>query len=453
MDPSQTSTSRNAHDPAEASATTASGSAPASLDLDAILAEVEALTSKAAALSPDQSPSHATVEQVDASTKAAQEAQQATGVDFALLEREIASLLGGDPAPQPPAQSESVSTTPPRDQTASVASEALSPRSSDPMLQDIEQLLDDTNDAVLKRTNGDLGAALESVFDPQALAGQEEDVHRALIEAFGTSRRPTGSFSPAVITNPAPKFDGVSRAVPPELQANVVAQPSEPASVPEPLSPRAVNHESAPTSPALRTEPPIIDAPRTFEQIAAASSAREPSEYAGEKPFEAAFPSVAAPALESHATSVTTSSTTTTSVASVDRHTSTTSGETAVNSQRFVSWWKSAKTKLLHAVVTVARIPLDLASFPMRVVPSGARLYISAVALASVLSVPLAWWLAYSASKQPGIGRLVFESTTQPDGEAHAPTSTESPAPSSPSETTGPHGDEQPVSHSAGHNS
>ena len=83
-----------------------------------------------------------------------------------------ALLNGGD-------QTETV--TPARD----VRAESLDAPPIDPLIQEIDAALADDADSLLKGTNGDIGAALKSVFDERALSGQEEEINRALIEAFG----------------------------------------------------------------------------------------------------------------------------------------------------------------------------------------------------------------------------------------------------------------------------
>ena len=81
----------------------------------------------------------------------------------------------------------------------------------DPLLREIDAALADDADALLRDANGDIDSALRSVFDERALTGQEEEINRALIEAFGTSRVDRPSFA---ITNPLPNFEGAARELP-----------------------------------------------------------------------------------------------------------------------------------------------------------------------------------------------------------------------------------------------
>ena len=95
--------------------------------------------------------------------------------------------------------------------------QAFEEQSLDPMLHEIDEFLSESFEAQFARADGDVDRVLHSVFDPRALAGQEDDVNRALIEAFGSSRIDPELWGNAVISNPSPRFDGVVRAIPPEV--------------------------------------------------------------------------------------------------------------------------------------------------------------------------------------------------------------------------------------------
>jgi hypothetical protein len=301
---------------------------------------------------------------------------------------------------------------------------AFGETSADPMLREIEEILDDSNDAVLRRSEGSIDRALDTVFDPRALSGQEEDVHRALIEAFGTSRRPTPTFGGevAIVTNPAPRFEGISRAVPPEI-----------ASTARGATPSASDASSVPT--------------RTFEEIAASSMARSSApEYAGEKPFEPAFPSVPpiAPAVvDEHPIAVAMPVTTPIPAATVVATntppaaevpapstgvsapgtppvsvaaTSTTTDadrstpEISANSDepRRPSMIATLLARTGRIIASVALLPAQLCALPMRFVPANARNYVSVAAISMALWVPVAWWMAERSTQAPGIGRVEF---------------------------------------------
>ena len=141
--------------------------------------------------------------------------------DFSDLERQIQALLSG----------ESVEADSIQPVDRKIAEQALEQASVDPLMQEIDAALSDDADSLLKDANGDIDSALRSVFDERVLSGQEEEVNRALIEAFGTSRAMVPSFASAAITNPLSNFDGAARELPSEVRreerdlqaANVVA--------------------------------------------------------------------------------------------------------------------------------------------------------------------------------------------------------------------------------------
>jgi hypothetical protein len=392
-------------------------------------------------------------------------------LDIAALEREIESLLRGgsrSDAPiassvvanaDPIARSESLAamateqastgdavptSVKPSEPTASdVRSTALRETSVDPMLREIKEILDDSNDAVLRRSEGSIDRALDTVFDPRALSGQEEDVHRALIEAFGTSRRTNTSFGSedAIVTNPVPRFEGTSRAMPPEIATH----------------PRASTPE-APTAPI-----------RSFDEIVATSIARSTKpEYAGETPFEPAFPAVPPIAASSPAGAPTAANTvaniaakaagnapppeSTVAVASIPATSSpnpieaTAPASAAAAAQRAASDESQrtaadvpivaanpaagAKSAMIAGILarvgnlsaSFAVLPVRLCALPMRFVPASARNYVTVAAVSMALWVPVAWWMAERSTHAPGIGRVEFPVASASDhGEPTAP--------------------------------
>ncbi|MFM7259183.1 MAG: hypothetical protein ACKO3W_01130 [bacterium] len=401
-------------------------------------------------------------------------------LDVAALEREIESLLRGtsidvpvtdkvvrqDVGPNDVPPSEASPTTSPSptqiDAAPSVVDNdnhgvdvrvsALTAPSVDPMLRELEEILDDSNDAVLRRAGDSIDRALDTVFDPRALSGQEEEVNRALIEAFGTSRRTSTGFgaTPAVVTNPVPRFEGISRSVPPELTSTTTGPAT-----------------TAPETPAA--------APRTFEEIAASSIARPTNtEYAGETPFEPAFPSVpplsvnvgavssnsgvpaartenlgtptetpmpmqsmptqsmptqsmpthastASPASASTTTSSATTSSTTTSSTTID---SATAAVVATSHARRFAIGALVR-RVGGMLISAALLPLRLLAMPMRVVPASAHSYVGIAAISMTLWVPVAWWMAQHSASAPGIGRIEFPVATS-EGNSTEDASTES---------------------------
>jgi hypothetical protein len=384
-------------------------------------------------------------------------------LDIAALEREIESLLrGGSRSDAPIASSVVANADPialsdslaamateqastgdavptsvkPSEPTASdVRSTALRETSVDPMLREIKEILDDSNDAVLRRSEGSIDRALDTVFDPRALSGQEEDVHRALIEAFGTSRRTNTSFGSedAIVTNPVPRFEGTSRAMPPEIATH----------------PRASTPE-APTAPI-----------RSFDEIVATSIARSTKpEYAGETPFEPAFPAVPPIAASSpagapaaaNATAKAPTPESTVAAASVSATSSPTPIEAPApapapavaqraasdESQRAAADapvvaanpTAGAQTAMIAGLLSrignlfasVAVLPVRLCALPMRFVPASARNYVTVAAVSMALWVPVAWWMAERSTHAPGIGRVEFPVASASDhGEPTAP--------------------------------
>lgn len=278
------------------------------------------------------------------------------------------------------------------------AASAFEAEPIDPVQREIEAALADDTAALLDACGGDLDAALGSVFDPRVLAGQEEEINRALIEAFGSSRMPWRSGEPAVVTNPAPGFtDGPSREMPPgtprvELDRQTAAD-STPAT---PTTPGA-----SPSTAADRPMPP-----RTFEEIGAASIARDQApEYAGETPFEPAFPAVPiVPADAGAAAPVETPAGPATPVAEAPSRTDD-APATPASSERPRP---RRRLRIGPAIRRTVEWPLVAAAAPMRALPDSARAYTGIVAATLLLMVPLAWWLAHAKAGARGVGPVTF---------------------------------------------
>ncbi len=451
------------------------------IDVAQILAEVEALASLA---------SRAAEPATDLSTTAG----------LSALEREIEALLNGGssssattpismpsaPAPIAPARSEPSepitlnasegvnefqelldALDPPVTPTNAVVDEvavtkiAVAPTqafeelSLDPMVREIDEFLAEGFEAQFARADGDVNRVLQSVFDPRALAGQEEDVNRALIEAFGSSRIDPELWGTAAITNPSPRFDGVVRAVPPEVPRHELDRAAKEAEL-----------NAAAERVVAAVPSPVATPPRKFEEIAAESMARKPADYAGESPFVPAFPVVSTPepdvrttvipaaaatppvlatattALEGAAINAPVMATTpvvATTVAATVAATAVTNAATmaatpiAVNSvsnaspsepvvptnttpAAIVAKGPSFMARMFSTITTacvrttrvVATAPLRVLSFPMNILPDSARSLVSAAAVTMVLWVPVAWWFAQKAAQQPGVGPVVL---------------------------------------------
>ncbi len=285
------------------------------------------------------------------------------------------------------------------DSAAAIRSAAIEAEPTDPALREIDAALVDDTSAILEAHGGDLDAALGSVFDPRVLAGQEEDVNRALIEAFGSSRLPWRAGEPGVVTNPASGFsDGPSREMPPGTPRVELDRTPTP-----------------PATPAPTASHPMP--PRTFEEIGASSIARDQApEYAGETPFEPAFPAVPITPAASDAGAGAAEPTAT--IAAVDRVEEAASveanGRTDTESVVATGAPRTRRPRPdLGAILrAVARVPIVVAATPMRAVPVEARRYVGLVAATLLLMVPVAWWLAQSKAGARGVGPVVFTGAT-----------------------------------------
>jgi len=319
------------------------------------------------------------------------------------------------------------SSTPALPSPQQVADASIEKEPIDPMLREIAAILDDTNDAMLRTSDGSMDRALDTVFDARALSGQEEDVNRALIEAFGTSRRPFGfnnlDGTQASVTNPIPRFEGISRALPPEMSGST-------------FTGSAVQPSGVPTE--------VPTSPRRFEEIAAQSIGREARpEYAGETPFEPAFPAVpitdTAPTLPSvqptvptsiphesgpkslekqvvssavdergHADSGTRSTEKIPPEAAVVAASSTASQDTSIEKSARTPLFSTVATRVSAGLRMVATLPLHVCALPMRFVPTSFRSYVTVAALSMLIWAPVAWWMAQRSAHVPGVGRIDF---------------------------------------------
>ncbi len=318
--------------------------------------------------------------------------------------------------------------------------QAFEEQSLDPMLHEIDEFLSESFEAQFARADGDVDRVLHSVFDPRALAGQEDDVNRALIEAFGSSRIDPELWGNAVISNPSPRFDGVVRAIPPEVPRHELDRVAKDAEL-----------DAVVAKPMAMTPPPVVAPARKFEEIAAESMARKPSEYAGESPFVPAFPVASTPkpdarttVIPAMATSTASLSTTTpatdaeainsptialaTVVASVAASSTTTINAAVVAAQNdsvsptsvtpivvaskgpsfVMRMWSAIVAACSRTTRVVAMAPLRALSFPVNILPDSARTLVSVAAVTMVLWVPVAWWFAQKATQQPGVGPVVL---------------------------------------------
>lgn len=350
-------------------------------DINAIIAEVEALAKLAGVAT-------------------APVASTPMDSSVAALEREVEALMKSATSTAPSMSNSDVVT----EQPISIAESSVRIETCDPMLLELSGILDDTNESIINNAGGDLDGALRVVFDARALSGQDEDVNAALIEAFGTTRRVDAWRTTKLPTNPAPKFEGVAREIP----SNVPRDECGPTLASTPVS----------------STGPI----RTFEEIGVRAAVNgAAAEYAGETPFEAAFPVVSindAPTVVVSATAATNAApalVTTTAVTPRLAHI-----------VMLGALLKRGSRSVLALLLKLTALPLQLCALPMRFLPETAKQITTVAALSMVVVVPAAWWLAHNSAVTPGIGRVEFpkpaeakaetavEAGAAPAGAAHA---------------------------------
>ena len=269
------------------------------------------------------------------------------------MQRQIESLLAGEPdapAHAEPAPEQATTVALPTD----IRADALEAEPVDPLLKEIDAALADDADTLLKGANGDIGEALRSVFDERALSGQEEEINRALIEAFGSSRVAAPSFVTPQITNPLPGFEGSARQISVDLpreDRTAVAEPAVPApSAPVPAEPAMQVAAAVQAAPALETK-----------------SAVEPA-----APQQA-------PATQ-----------------------------TAMKQERTTTV-EAAAAAPPRARRSLLELPVRALSAPMRAMPETARLVLSLAAITLALWTPVAWWLAHRATQSPAVAPIVIK--------------------------------------------
>jgi len=286
--------------------------------------------------------------------------------DLSDMERQIQSLLGGA-APQAAAAPAAIEDMP-RAETRDVRAESIEAEPIDPLLREIDAALSDDADALLRGSNGDIGEAVRSVFDERALSGQEEEINRALIEAFGTSRVERPSFTQSVVTNPLPGFEGAARPLSPDI--------------PREERDRAPEHEAEHEP---EHEPSV--------------AARDAAAAAGTTPHEAAAPH-AAPASEATATNV---------VQPADQPAAQAPSPTAAAMPARAPLAEPKPEPTIHRsglVMTLVTLPLRILASPMNALPEGARPVLTIAAVTLLLCAPVAWWLAQRTVKTPLVGPI-----------------------------------------------
>ena len=243
------------------------------------------------------------------------------------------------------------------------AKQPAPPPRVDPLLQEIDAALADDADSLVARAGGDVRAALASVFDEGALAGLDEEINRALIEAFGTSKldNPTFRAEPIPrITNPVAKFGGIAKQIPPSTDLDVVAE-APTGEVPQ---------EAILPAPALYKAPVVVSMIKIENEPVA---------------------SVSTPvAATNHAPQPTVAVENSDEVPQVGVVAEVTTGVTTP------SKWRA--------------MLVQVAQFPVRfLMHETVHQVLAALAVATLLAVPIAWYSAWQQSQAPAVGRVAEE--------------------------------------------
>ena len=312
--------------------------------------------------------------------------------DFSDLERQIQALLSG----------ESVEADSIQPVDRKIAEQALEQASVDPLMQEIDAALSDDADSLLKDANGDIDSALRSVFDERVLSGQEEEVNRALIEAFGTSRAMVPSFASAAITNPLSNFDGAARELPSEVRreerdlqaANVVAPAGHPKpdAKPDAKLDAAFDANSAKVldvSAAVAT-PTKAETLITNQTSASAKSVEGNIAGTNAQPVDVSTmaPSVSATVVAG--------------------------GDGAARARVAADVAANDAKPRIRLFFTLISLPLRALAAPMHAIPASARMMLSIATLTLVVWTPAAWWMANRAAQTPVVAPIRILAAIQP---------------------------------------
>ena len=270
----------------------------------------------------------------------------------------------------------------------------------DLLLKEINELLAHETNSLLTATNGLLGKALESIFDPKVLANKNQKIDKALVQALASGK--AGAAAPAIkapVTNPAPRFAGISRPMTADLSKTglksaatpkVASGPRSPLERPE-EEPGAIKFGEAPKGDTGAFTTRIEEGPPEPEPVVTIENAApEP-----EKPAREPEPVVEKPKAEAPAPAPE-------------------PAPKPVEKPKAESP-KAEAPKEREPAPAPAEVPdfpqpliLKLLALPMRFVPESSRLVVSAVALTMLFSAPVAWVLAHRAVSTQGIGPIDF---------------------------------------------
>jgi hypothetical protein len=274
----------------------------------------------------------------------------------------------------------------------------------DLLLREINELLAHETNSLLNATNGLLGKTLESIFDPKILANKHQKIDNALAQALAKGK--TGAAAAPVkapVTNPAPRFAGISRPMTADLSKTglkaatapkVASGPREALPKPEEEAPGAIKFGEAPKGDTGAFTTRIEEAPPESEPVVTIEEAKptvekppQPEPVAEAPPAPAPAPAPAPKPAEK----------------------------------------PKAEAPPKEAPAAPAEVPdfpqpliLRILAFPMKLVPESARLAVSAVALTMLFSAPVAWVFAHRAVTTQGIGPIDFLMLEEQQAEAEA---------------------------------
>lgn len=275
-----------------------------------------------------------------------------------------------------------------------VVPRALAPR-VDPLLAEIDAALADDADSLVARANGDVRDALENVFDEGALAGLDDEINRALIEAFGTSRleSPTYLTDPSArISNRIGEFGGVSKQLPPDTELDIVD------AVPTPGATPTTNAQPSTTAIPSTHNAPVI-APTIESVVVTEEAAAETTRVAGD----------AVATIESTPLALE-------EVVVALPDSSVSPKQEPPTPEVVLGAVPRAPSRILATLVAALLLPARvLTRDPIQQV-------LAALALATFLAVPIAWYSAWRQSRAPAVGRVseeVLPLATATDSGAH----------------------------------
>ncbi len=336
--------------------------------------------------------------------------------DFSDLERQIQALLSG----------ESVEADSIQPDDRKIAEQALEQASVDPLMQEIDAALSDDADSLLKDANGDIDSALRSVFDERVLSGQEEEVNRALIEAFGTSRAMVPSFASAAITNPLSDFDGAARELPSEVRREERDLQAASAAA-------TAGHPKPDAKPDAKLDAAFDASSAKVPDVSAAVATPTKAETLITNQTSASAKSVDANIAGTHAQPVDVS----TMAAGVSA-TVVSGGDGGARAAVPAGVAADVAAKVakprIRLFFTLISLPLRALAAPMHAIPASARMMLSIATITLVVWTPAAWWMANRAAQTPVVAPIRILAAIQPPAPAADPHATASAGAHAPAE-------------------